>query len=107
MFRILKVTGNSLFPLIQEGDFVIVFKIPFSLWRFLQYHVGDIVILKHPYYGVLIKKIDWLSEDGQKYYVVGTHSESIDSRQFGLVEYKWLVGKVIWHIQVPRSRSLV
>ncbi len=106
MFRILKVTGNSLFPLIQEGDFVIVFKIPFLLWRFFRYHRGDIVVLKHPYYGILIKKIDWLSDDGKQYSVIGTHPESTDSRQFGLVEYEWLVGKMIFHIRHPSRKNL-
>lgn len=104
MFRILKVTGNSLFPLIQEGDFVIVFKIPFLLSRFFQYKPGEIIVLKHPYYGVLVKKIDWISEDGKHYFVIGTHPESTDSRQFGLVEHKWVSGKVISHIRNPAKR---
>mgnify|MGYP000906776309 FL=1 len=101
MCQILKVTGNSLFPLIQEGDFVLVFKIPFLFSRFFQYKKGDIVVLKHPYYGVLIKKIDWLSADGKQSFVIGNHAESTDSRQFGLVENSWISGKVVFHIQKP------
>ena len=107
MVRILKVTGNSLFPLIQEGDFVIVFKIPFFLWRTFQYQPGDIVVFKHPHYGTLIKKIEWYAHIGNQYYVVGTHPESTDSRTFGLVEREWLSGKVIWHIQNPARKPPV
>lgn len=106
MYRILKVTGNSLFPLIQEGDFVLVFKIPFLLSKFFKYKKGDIIVLKHPYYGVLIKKIDWLSADAKQYFVVGSHPESTDSRQFGLIEHSWISGKVILHIQKPGREEI-
>ncbi len=101
MLKILRVAGNSLFPLIQEGDFVIIFKIPFFHWQVFKYRPGDIVVLKHPQYGTLIKKVDWLPSDGKELFVVGTGSESIDSRTFGPVTQAWLSGKVICHIKNP------
>jgi nickel-type superoxide dismutase maturation protease len=107
MVRILKVTGKSLFPLIQEGDFVTVFKIPFFLWRIFPYRPGDIIVIKHPHYGTLIKKIEWCSPDGNQYYVVGNHPESTDSRTFGLVAREWLSGKVIWQIKKPARKTPV
>ncbi len=104
MFRILKVTGNSLSPLYEEGDFVFIIKIPF-FFSFYQpgIHPGDIIVLRHPYYGVLIKRVQWLTPDAKQIFVLGTHAESTDSRTFGLVERKWVQGKVLWQIRRPRS----
>lgn len=105
MLRIIKVTGNSLFPSFQEGDFVVIIKIPFLLLNIWNYLPGDTVVLEHPYYGTLIKKIEWLSPDKKQYFVIGNNPNSTDSRQFGLVEYQWLLGKVVWHIQYPRHKK--
>ncbi len=96
MIQILKVTGESLSPFFLEGDFVVVSKIPFVLRRI---RAGDIVVFKQPGYGTMIKKIDHLSTDGNEIFVLGTHPESTDSRQFGPLSRRQLVGKVIWHIK--------
>jgi len=96
MIQILKVTGESLSPFLLEGDFVVVSKIPFVLRRI---RAGDIVVFKQPGYGTLIKKVDHFSTDGNEIFVLGTHPESTDSRQFGPLSRRQLVGKVIWHIK--------
>lgn len=101
MLKILKVTGNSLFPLYQEGDFVLVFKIPFEFFKYVNYQVGDIVVINHPYYGTIIKKIKQVSDDNNQFFVIGTQMNSTDSRQFGMVEKKWIMGKVILHFKKP------
>ena len=98
MLRFLKVTGDSLYPLIREGDFVLVSKIPFLFGAVRQ---GDIVAFSHPELGTLIKRVDWVSADRQQFFVVGTNEWSVDSRQFGPVERKTMLGKIIWHIRKP------
>jgi len=100
MLGFFKVTGNSLSPDYQEGDFVLLLKIPFFLNRLKE---GDIVVFQHPYYGVMIKKIERFSLDREKIYVIGTHPDSIDSRKFGPILRIDLVGKVICHIRRPRQ----
>jgi len=95
MIQILKVTGESLSPFFLEGDFVVVSKIPFVLRKI---KAGDIVVFRHPGYGTMIKKVERISPDGEEIYVVGTHPESTDSRQFGPLQRRQLIGKVIWHI---------
>jgi nickel-type superoxide dismutase maturation protease len=97
MIRFLKVTGRSLEPRYREGDFVLVFKIPFSLTF---YRPGDVVVFRHPLYGTLIKKFDHLA-DGELF-VVGSAPESTDSRSFGTISKRAVIGKVIWHIQKER-----
>ncbi len=100
MFRILKVTGESLSPAYQEGDFVLVSKIPFLLTRLKQ---GDVVIYQHPVYGTLIKYIDKVFPEQGLVTLIGTHEDSIDSRRFGSVPITALIGKVIWQIKKPRE----
>ena len=96
MFQFLKVTGESLSPSFHEGDYVLIAKSPFLL-RSL--HSGEVIVFRHPSYGVMIKRIERLSPDGNEIYVLGTHPESTDSRQFGPVRREDVVGKVLWRIK--------
>ena len=97
MPRILKVRGESLSPEFQQGDFVLVSKIPFL---FVPPSPGDVIAFRQPGYGLLIKRIQNLSMDGGVN-VIGNHPDSIDSRVFGAVRQKDILGKVIWHICKP------
>ena len=97
MLRLLKITGESLTPEFQEGDFVFVSRIPF--W-FHSPSTGDIIAFHHPGYGLLIKRIQHTTaEDGL--FVMGSHPASIDSRVFGPINNRDVIGKVIWHIRKP------
>jgi len=99
MFRILKVSGDSLAPDYLDGDFVLMLKIP-SLFNPIR--KGDLVVFNHPDYGILIKKIDRINQPGAEVYVLGTHPLSVDSRQFGMIPIKDVIGKVIWQVKKPR-----
>jgi signal peptidase I len=94
MLRFLKVTGDSLAPEYQEGDFVLVSKIPFYL---VPPSPGDVIAFRQPGYGLLIKRIQNIAPDGGLN-VIGNHPDSIDSRVFGTVRRTDIIGKVIWHI---------
>lgn len=100
MIRFIKVTGDSLYPTFRQGDFVLISKIPF---RFKKPKEGDVIVFEHPIYGVMIKRISQVLEDGKLFYVLGTDEFSVDSRQFGAVKRGALLGKVIWHIPQPRG----
>ncbi len=95
MLRLLKITGDSLTPEFQPGDFVLVSKIPFL---FISPSPGDTVAFHQPGYGLLIKVIQQITPDNNLT-VMGTHPESIDSRVFGPVKPENILGKVIWHIR--------
>ncbi len=60
---------------------------------------GDVIVFRHPYYGVMIKRIDSISPDSDDIVVLGAHPESTDSRDFGPIHRKDVVGKVIWHVK--------
>ncbi len=102
MIRLIKVSGSSLVPDYEEGDFVLIAKIPFFL---NSYRVGDVVVFNHPVFGIMIKKIEQVLASGNEFFVVGSHERSVDSRQFGAVEKGVILGKVIWHIRKPELQA--
>jgi phage repressor protein C with HTH and peptisase S24 domain len=98
MFRFLRVTGDSLLPVYQDGDFVLVSKIPYLFSTSKQ---GDIIAFRHAAYGTMIKQVQAVSSDKDEIHVTGTQENSIDSRQFGPITKEAVLGKVIWHVRKP------
>ncbi len=95
ILKIMKVSGSSLYPLYQDGDFVMVSKIPILLFGI---HPGDRVVFDHPRHGRLIKRVEWVEFGGARLFVVGENDESVDSRRFGAIPREWVRAKVVWHI---------
>lgn len=100
LFKVLKVSGRSLEPDFQDGDFVLVSKIPYV---FRSARKGDVVAFHKPPYGTLIKRVEYLTPTGELF-VLGSHPASVDSLQFGPVRQQDVLGKVISHIQKPRRK---
>jgi nickel-type superoxide dismutase maturation protease len=98
MLKMIRVTGVSLSPIYRDGDYVLVVTIPFFLSRI---RVGDIVVFRQEYYGLMIKKVEEITENGNMFFVVGTHQDSTDSRRFGQVMRQDILGKVLWHVRKP------
>jgi signal peptidase I len=95
MLRLLKIRGDSMAPEYSQGDFVLVSKIPFLL---TPPSPGDVIAFRQPGYGLYIKRIQNIpAEDGVN--VIGNHPDSVDSRVFGPVRRKNILGKVIYHIR--------
>ena len=80
-------------PFLKAGDTVLVFK-------FLRPKIGDIVVFKSRDQKFYIKRINRVKID--QYYLRGDNSkESIDSRKFGWIDKKDIIGKVIYKISKP------
>lgn len=90
MLKLLRVQGESMTPEYQNGDFVLI-------WRLTKPKVGDVVVFRNPFYGILIKQIQKIGVEG--IYVIGTGENSLDSRRLGPVDPVTILGKVIWHIR--------
>jgi len=99
MLRLLKVSGNSMLPVYQDGDFVLVSKIPYLFGPVKQ---GDIIAFRHELYGTMIKKVKSVSPHKDEIYVTGTQEHSVDSNRFGPITRPDVIGKVLWHITQSR-----
>lgn len=87
-----KIEGNSMYPTFKSGDAVLINKLAYF---FGIPKIGDIVVLKRQKY--IIKRI--VKVKGRKVFIIGDNKkESTDSRNFGWVEKKEIVGKVIYKI---------
>jgi nickel-type superoxide dismutase maturation protease len=98
MFRLLKVAGDSLTPAYRDGDYILVSSLP-GYQRGLK--TGDCIVFRHTDYGILVKIIERFA-NGNELFVTGTNPASTDSRTFGAIQRRDLIGKVIWHIPAPR-----
>ena len=94
MLRLIKVTGDSLYPEYRSGDFVITSKIPVL---FGSLKAGDVVVFIRQPHGLLIKRIDRVEAEGKQYFVLGTQVHSVDSREFGPIDRRDILGKVLYH----------
>lgn len=85
-----KIKNQSMEPLLLEKSDVITFPYFFSKPK-----IGDIVVFRHivpPF--VFCKKITKIV--GEEIWVEGENKKkSIDSRKFGFIKYKNIIGKVI------------
>lgn len=102
MLRILKITGNSMSPDYQEGDFVLLATCAHVI-RHLK--VGDTIIFEHKLYGTLIKRIASFDPGTAEAYVEGTRPDSLDSRRLGTIRPDVIQGKVIAHFPSKRAGS--
>ena len=87
------VKGHSMEPLIKEGQGVLINRLAYL---FSQPKVSDIVALNAPNIPnkLLLKRVEKVLKNN-KYIVVGINKvDSTDSRQFGWVSSKDILGKV-------------
>jgi nickel-type superoxide dismutase maturation protease len=95
MLKLLRVSGLSMWPMYEDGDYVLVASPRLAGGI----RPGDVVVFSHPAYGVMIKQVERIAPGGDDIYVLGTHDRSVDSRQFGAISRRAVIGKVIWHIK--------
>ncbi len=94
MFKILRITGMSLSPAYQHGDYVLIQKIG----QLNPLKIGDVVVFQLPGYGRLIKQVSTIDLEVSDCRVRGTAPDSIGSETFGAVPFTTILGKVILHI---------
>lgn len=84
----LKISGHSMEPDLRFGQFVLVSSIPFF---FSKPKIGDVVVFKNSK-KLIIKRI--VKEVNKKFLVEGDNKK--DSHDFGFIEKKEILGKVIY-----------
>ena len=92
--EIFLIEGDSMFPALKDGDFVLIN--PYADLR-----IGDIALARHPFKQSvkIIKRIREISPE-RKYFLVGDNlSESTDSRSFGVIPAKDILGKAVCRLK--------
>lgn len=87
-----KIYGHSMGPIIKNGQTIFVSSIPYL---FSNPKIGDIVAFKKDE-KVFIKRIARI--ENQKYFMTGDNkNDSLDSRDFGWIEKKDVIGRLIFN----------
>lgn len=89
-----KVSGLSMKPPFDDGDYVIGFKF-FKKKRLKE---GAIVIVDHPQFGRCIKKVLFNRTDSESISLVGTSEASLSSEALGLLPYQNIRSRIFLHI---------
>ena len=93
--RRVEVAGDSMRPALLPGDRLLV-------WRWGRLQVGDLLALRDPRSGQLIVKRLQARASGGALSVAGDNSDqSTDSRHFGPVSNKSVVGRVVYRYSPP------
>ncbi|HLC59288.1 MAG TPA: signal peptidase I [archaeon] len=89
-FTVFRVEDKSMEPYLKSGDYVVINKMSYS---FKNPAKGDVIVFKHVD-KFLVKRIGKIIEDG--YFVRGDNVKlSNDSRHFGPIDKKSIVGRVV------------
>ncbi|HIC78920.1 MAG TPA: hypothetical protein EYP02_07015 [Sulfurovum sp.] len=89
MFKLLKISGNSLYPFFKDGQRVLCRK----LYANSTLRVNDTVVIHKKPYGLIAKKITIINLN--KFYLRGNSPDSIDSRDFGYIDKEDLKYKIL------------
>lgn len=88
-YKLFRVEGDSMFPSLKNGNFVLINPA-------FEPKIGDIVLAAHPFKKSvkIIKRIKEINADN-RYFLIGDNpKESTDSRSFGTIAKKDILGKV-------------
>lgn len=85
-------------PNLTTGDFVL------SLKHSGHYKVGQRVIVEHPFYGLIVKRI--LKRNTLGYYrLCGDSKQSVTAQQMGWISQQHIHGRVLFTIKKPRPSA--
>ena len=92
--EIFRIEGDSMLPVLKDGDLVLINPCA-------DLSVGDVVLVRHPFKQSvkIVKRIAEILPD-EKYFLVGDNApESTDSRSFGAVSVKDILGKAVCRVK--------
>ncbi len=95
ILKIVKVWGDSMSPLYNDGDYVFISSIPLFFNKIKE---NSVIVFKSPLYGILIKKVCGSDADTGLFYVKGINPSSLSSETIGPVKKNDIIGTVLLHI---------
>lgn len=89
-----RISGMSMYPVLKDGDVMLVLRCFFNK----KFRIGDVVACRDPRDGrVIVKRVTEIRDN--MYFVIGDNEdESTDSRVFGMIEERAIMGKMICKI---------
>ena len=92
IFKIFKVKGDSMYPVIKDKDKVFVSSLPYL---FKTPKIGDIIVANHPHKNIkIIKRITKINDN--EYFIEGDNILSSDSKEFNTINRKLILAKLIF-----------
>jgi nickel-type superoxide dismutase maturation protease len=92
MFYFRRISGNSMLPVLKNGDYIVAI----HYWK-IAFKCNDIVVVQHPTFGEIIKRIAKIDNNGD-FWLNGDGSDTLSSLTMGAINKKSILGKMIWHI---------
>ncbi|PCJ32717.1 MAG: peptidase S24 [Gammaproteobacteria bacterium] len=89
MISVFKIQGESMSPRLSGGDFVVASRFYITLSE------GDIVVVQHPVYGRIIKRVKHIGESG-RFLLTGENEQSLSSEQMGWLARSTIKAKVLF-----------
>lgn len=96
--RVFKVEGGSMLPSLFDKDYVITFR-----HKKTRYKLGDIVVVRHPELGIIIKRIVQLKE--ASVLLAGDNPASTSSERMGWQPCNKIIGKVVAHFPKRNNKA--
>tara|TARA_Y100000588_G_C14155648_1_gene882483 strand:- start:876 stop:1184 length:309 start_codon:yes stop_codon:yes gene_type:complete len=99
-WKISLIEGSSMAPTLKHGDYVISRRPNHNI------SVGKIVIIKHPIFGKIIKRISSLDENGQ-FIVQGDNPESTSPETLGPIDISYIKEIVCWRVEAYHLSRII
>ena len=100
MLKLVKVTGNSMSPTLEDGDYVLIRKPR----RQRKLTLGLIYVINHSELGRIIKRLSDMKHD--RCYFIGDNPSSTPSTVIGAVESSRVIGQVILAVGKSGTRRV-
>lgn len=94
MRRAIRVEGDSMLPNLKNGDGILID-------ADAKISIGDIILAKHPFKKsvIILKRLAEIDQNGNYFLVGDNPSESSDSRTFGALSAKHILGKAVCRLK--------
>jgi hypothetical protein len=80
-------------PTLQNSDYILAFKLPNTCFR-----TDDIIIVKHPQFSEIIKRVQRVDSKGVLW-LVGDGTDTLSTEKIGPIHPSWILAKMFWRIK--------
>ncbi len=78
-------------PTLDHQDFILVLRLPWT-----QFREGQVVLVEHPQYQLIIKRIHTIKN--HKILLIGDNPCSLSTEAMGWINQHQIIGQLCWHI---------